>query len=188
MQRFRCSLQNPKTFVTSSWHPSKVHLLVFTSSLLPDFSLFLNSFDFLVASCFISFFISSILSNSSWLAWARRNSCRFESIATLWSPMQLPPLMFLWRSVWNSCRVSSITVNVVLFSLEIFNLKQSNAYEGNVWLSRTSKQGKEKTLRIVGWGPKARSQQFSMSSLSPVLRYVVTALFRSHSPLRARQH
>ena len=31
-------------------------------------------------------------------------------------------------------------------------------------------------------------QQFSMSSLSPVLRYVVTALFRSNSPLRARQY
>ena len=40
----------------------------------------------------------------------------------------------------------------------------------------------------VARGPKARRQQFSMSSLSPVLRYVVTALFRSNSPLRARQH
>ena len=40
----------------------------------------------------------------------------------------------------------------------------------------------------VARGPKARGQQFSMSSLSPVLRYVVTALFRSNSPLRARQH
>ena len=58
----------------------------------------------------------------------------------------------------------------------------------NVWLSRTSKQGKETTLKIVAWGPKARRQQFSMSSLSPVLRYVVTALFPSNSPLRARQY
>ena len=40
-------------------------------------------------------------------------------------------------------------------------------------LPRTSKQGKEKTLRIVGFGPSALSQQFSMSSLSPVLRYVI---------------
>ena len=40
-------------------------------------------------------------------------------------------------------------------------------------LPRTSKQGKEKTLRIVAFGPSALRQQFSMSSLSPVLRYVI---------------
>ena len=40
-------------------------------------------------------------------------------------------------------------------------------------LPRTSKQGKEKTLKIVAFGPSALRQQFSMSSLSPVLRYVV---------------
>ena len=40
-------------------------------------------------------------------------------------------------------------------------------------LPRTSKQGKEKTLKIVAFGPSALRQQFSMSSLSPVLRYVI---------------
>ena len=40
-------------------------------------------------------------------------------------------------------------------------------------LPRTSKQGKETTLKIVAFGPSALRQQFSMSSLSPVLRYVI---------------
>ena len=46
-------------------------------------------------------------------------------------------------------------------------------------LPRTSKQGKEKTLKIVAFGPSALRQQFSMSSLSPVLRYVIIIHYTS---------
>ena len=50
-------------------------------------------------------------------------------------------------------------------------------------LPRTSKQGKEKTLKIVAFGPSALRQQFSMSSLSPVLRYVIII----HCPAQPQQ-
>ena len=129
MQRSRCSLQNPEIFVTSSQQPAKPHLLVLTPSL---FILLLSSLDFAVASRFISTRISSIFSISSWLASPRRAASKFESIATLCSPIQLPPRMFLWMSVYSSGSDSSITVNVDLLSLEIFNLKHSKAYDGNV--------------------------------------------------------
>ena len=54
-------------------------------------------------------------------------------------------------------------------------------------LPRTSKQGKEKTLKIVAFGPSALRQQFSMSSLSPVLRYVII-IHCKLTPLSRRQN
>ena len=50
-------------------------------------------------------------------------------------------------------------------------------------LPRTSKQGKEKTLKVVAFGPSALRQQFSMSSLSPVLRYVIIIHYHNHHVL-----
>ena len=79
---------------------------------------------------------------------------------------------------WSPFRLNSrsgargISTNVALS-------KGGCCYE-TMLLPRTSKQGKEKTLRIVAFGPSALRQQFSMSSLSPVLRYVIIIHCHQH--------
>ena len=55
-------------------------------------------------------------------------------------------------------------------------------------LPRTSKQGKETTLKIVAFGPSALRQQFSMSSLSPVLRYVIIIHCSGRRTRHSRHH
>ena len=61
MLRLRCSLQNPKTFVTSSSHPSKVHLPIFTPPTFPAFILFFNSRSQHSSRLIISEYLTSLL-------------------------------------------------------------------------------------------------------------------------------